>query len=618
MIVPMKKAVLITLDSRRKASVTALRDFGLLHLEVLEGRGERLEELKKQRDQIDRALFHLPPMDDEKKKKGRAVGEKSPASLETSLELARRVNRQLERIRELQEEVEKQRKERDRIQPWGDFNPADIDFLWKHGVELKLFHLSSDQAKKIPAGLNHYPIRTGKSESYIAVVDGQEKIPEDWKPFPLPETGLAECESVIEQRSKQIEHIREELNHLAASRPSLEHSLKELESEIAFETVLTGAHQDERIVYLQGFLPERKSDDLKELAASRGMGLVLDDPGPEDHVPTLVENPKAISIIQPVFDMLGTIPGYRERDISIFFLIFLSIFFAMIIGDAGYGIIFFIPALLGIRSGIRKQGKAPAAMVLLAVMGFATIVWGAVTGTWFGSQMLAELPPMKALTIPAVASFSKGDSSFVIKYICFILGTVHLSIAHIWNFISRFKNDRPRIRAFAQLGWLSMILGLFYLVLNLVLSAEQFPIPTYSLYMIFGGLGAVFIFGEQEGNFFKGIGKGIAGVLPTFLDSISAFSDIISYIRLFAVGLASVEIAKSFNSMASGLGNDVIGIIGGVLILLLGHGLNLAMGALSVVVHGVRLNMLEFSGHLGMEWTGVAYDPFKNKEGERT
>ena len=87
--------------------------------------------------------------------------------------------------------------------------------------------------------------------------------------------------------------------------------------------------------------------------------------------------------------------------------------------------------------------------------------------------------------------------------------------------------------------------------------------------------------------------------------------DIISYIRLFAVGLATVEIAKSFNGMAADMGSSVVGIVGAIIILALGHSLNLAMGALSVVVHGVRLNMLEFSGHLGMEWTGVEYNPLR-------
>ena len=102
--------------------------------------------------------------------------------------------------------------------------------------------------------------------------------------------------------------------------------------------------------------------------------------------------------------------------------------------------------------------------------------------------------------------------------------------------------------------------------------------------------------------------------MPTFLDSISAFSDVISYIRLFAVGLATVAVASSFNSMAAGLGTGVVGIIGSILILGFGHALNLAMAALSVVVHGVRLNVLEFSGHLGMEWTGEKYTPFKNRK----
>ncbi|MCG8481101.1 MAG: V-type ATP synthase subunit I, partial [Spirochaetales bacterium] len=133
-----------------------------------------------------------------------------------------------------------------------------------------------------------------------------------------------------------------------------------------------------------------------------------------------------------------------------------------------------------------------------------------------------------------------------------------------------------------------------------------------------GGLAAVFLFGsQQEGSgFFAGILRGLGGFITTALDGISAFSDIISYIRLYAVGLASLAIAEAFNGMAQGIGASMDGAVGAIaaaLVLFLGHTLNLAMGALSVVVHGVRLNMLEFSGHLGMEWTGVEYAPFKTR-----
>ena len=156
-----------------------------------------------------------------------------------------------------------------------------------------------------------------------------------------------------------------------------------------------------------------------------------------------------------------------------------------------------------------------------------------------------------------------------------------------------------------------MVLGIVYLVLSLVLDAEIYPMPEFALYMIGGGAILVVLFSKQSGNFLKGIVTGFGGLLTTFLDSIGAFADVISYIRLFAVGLATVEIAKSFNAMASEMGNGVMGIVGSVLILGFGHALNLAMGALSVVVHGIRLNMLEFSGHLGMEWTGTEYSPLR-------
>jgi V/A-type H+/Na+-transporting ATPase subunit I len=608
MIVPMKKAVLVTIESRKAISLEKLKHFGILHLEELKGEGERLEELRNTRDMVERAVYSLSP-DSEESGSG-------PASYEAALELARRVNRQLEKAREIQDELEKIGREKEKLSPWGDFDPDIIRDLAKSGIKLRLFQLSAAQAAKIDSKIRWFSIKSTKTERYAVIVDDESFKAIDsseWKEFPLPEKSLQELGKLTEERSSQLEHIRQELDHLAASRPRLLLLKDEIDDQIEFENVLTGMDRDESIVYLQGFLPEERCKELKEMTAANGIGLIIRDPSPEDRVPTLIKNPKSVSIIQPVFDMLGTVPGYHERDISIFFLVFLSIFFAMIIGDAGYGLIFFVPAILGIRSGKKKRGEAPPAMVLLAVMGFATIVWGTITGTWFGSEYLANLPPLKALTIPHLASFGDKESSELIKFICFVLGTVHLSIAHLWNFIKELKK-RPVIRAFAQLGWLSMVLGLYYLVLNLVISADQYPLPVYSMYMIFGGLAAVFIFGEQEGNFFKGVGKGVAGVLPTFLSSISAFSDIISYIRLFAVGLASVEIAKSFNSMASGLGNDVVGIIGAVLILLLGHSLNLAMGALSVVVHGVRLNMLEFSGHLGMEWTGVEYYPFRNKE----
>jgi V/A-type H+-transporting ATPase subunit I len=211
--------------------------------------------------------------------------------------------------------------------------------------------------------------------------------------------------------------------------------------------------------------------------------------------------------------------------------------------------------------------------------------------------------------VPALSSFNPRSGE-TFKIIFFTVGAVHISIAHLWSFLRQAK-EKPFIRSLAQLGWLNLVLGLYFLVLNLVISSEKFPVPDQAKWMIGGGLAAVIVFSRQEGRFLRGVAMGAANLLTTFLSSISAFADIISYIRLFAVGLAGIEISKSFNGIAASLGPGPIGLLAGGLILLFGHALNMAMGALSVVVHGVRLNMLEFSGHLGMEWSGKPYKPFK-------
>jgi V/A-type H+-transporting ATPase subunit I len=157
------------------------------------------------------------------------------------------------------------------------------------------------------------------------------------------------------------------------------------------------------------------------------------------------------------------------------------------------------------------------------------------------------------------------------------------------------------------------------MVLYLLLKVE---LPGFVLYFIGMGLALNIVFGEQNGgNFFANIGKGFAGSFQLVLKTISGFADIISYIRLFAVGFAGTMIAQIFNNMAlgSGLGEFGIGFIfklfAAVLILCLGHALNLALTSLSVLVHGVRLNLLEYAGnHLEMEWSGYAYNPFALKQ----
>ena len=161
----------------------------------------------------------------------------------------------------------------------------------------------------------------------------------------------------------------------------------------------------------------------------------------------------------------------------------------------------------------------------------------------------------------------------------------------------------------SNLGWAIAVVAMYLLALNLVIHDPIPLVPVFALIgvafvlvLLFGGMSPDLTFGQ-------GLKAGLANAFTDFLDTISCFGNVMSYIRLFAVGMAGVAISQSFNGIAAGMHGPLI--ILGVLVVLIGHALNIIMCFLSVVVHGVRLNVLEFSGQVGLEWTGLPYEPFK-------
>jgi V/A-type H+-transporting ATPase subunit I len=194
--------------------------------------------------------------------------------------------------------------------------------------------------------------------------------------------------------------------------------------------------------------------------------------------------------------------------------------------------------------------------------------------------------------------------------LCFTVGASHLILARLWNALCRL-NDRTCLSEF---GWAGILLFM-YLVTNSIVGIFD-AIPVWG-YWVFG-VSLVLVFGfTLKPSEFKTRGAEL-GMLP--LNIMSALGDIISYVRLFAVGLASVKVAENFNTMAFGLvsGEGAFWLkallsVGTLAILVVGHGLNLAMAGLSVLVHAVRLNTLEFSNHKGVSWAGFAYRPFRKR-----
>jgi V/A-type H+-transporting ATPase subunit I len=424
----------------------------------------------------------------------------------------------------------------------------------------------------------------------------------------------------------------------------LEKEVAVIEDDIRFEEALAELEQVEGvpselgISYLKGYVPAENVEKMKAAAAENSWALLSDEPASNDTPPTMLRNNPVARLIQPLLSFLGTVPGYREFDISPSYLLFFSIFFAMIFGDAAYGLLILaISAFFGIKF-LKKDGKMPDAIKLLILLASCTVVWGGINGAWFAipyenlpfflrsliippfnkTGPLVEFPlfMQQIFMLPAVVPVDEFKTRWCIQFLCFTLAVVQLA----WARTKQIKRFLPSLEAFAHVGWFLMMLGLYFVVLSMLL---RMPLPAFVPWLIGVGFAVVLVFSEQKGgNFFVNIGKGLSNSFSLFLKAVGCFADIISYIRLFAVGLAGGLIGQIFNSLAvpdDGFGGFGLGFIVklviAIVLLVFGHGLNLALTALSVIVHGVRLNLLEYAGnHLEMEWSGYEYRPFALKQ----
>ena len=606
MIVPMQKVTLFISDRHQEEALQELRKLGVLHVQHVKAPvSEDISQLEMALSDVEKSQLILSNI---------LPGEERQKDLGLSAEKA--VSEVLSYAAEKQQlltQIEEKKALLNWFEAWGKVSTQDIETLQEKGVFIRLYNTDKNLLKILPEGAFVEILQEEKNQVKIALISDSADIRLDIKEEFLPTEKYKAVTKELASLTVRTEDVDLRLQRLLESRDAIENYKSDLKNRLEFARVKSGMQDVDEILYLQGYCPEEKTEQLVKATEKQGWGLLSEEPELTDNPPTLLKMSKWTAIIKPVFDFLGTVPGYREYDISKYFLMFFALFVAMIIGDAGYGMIFLSLAIFAHYKSAKSGQPLALAIKLFYVLSMTTIAWGTITGNWFGAVQIAGLPFFKALTIPQIATFPEvfNNPEFTDKMsqnrtmlICFIIAITQLSLANIMNFINTF----PRLKSISHLGWAVMMAGLFLVVLNLVLGIA---IPDFTVPLIVGGLLAVILFMNQEPgvSFFKGALSGLGGAFNTFLNSISSFSNIISYIRLFAVGMASVAIASSFNGIAAPMMHG-FAFPAAILILLIGHGLNIVMGLLSVIVHGIRLNVLEFSGQLGMEWTGYEYKPF--------
>lgn len=603
MIAPMKRFTIVVTSHDIDSAPIYLRKLGIAHIEPLIGTGQHYLNLEQRKKDAELAQIILSSY----------RNKKDVSSAQSTLSAETLIARTIEAnsyITSSQDSIADAEKEFERIRSWGNFSLELFSNLKLQGIQFKLYEGLEKNLAEIPASVDYIRLAAPKGKVRIAVISAEE-IPSSFVEFRIPSETSNDLRNRIASEREKTKQVQAELTELSKSIEMVEKEIQRIDAEIKIETLRSGMPRDEELAYFSGYVPAREAEKLKKEAKKQRWALLIDDPSDEETPPTKIENPPAVSIIQPVFDFLGTVPNYREYDISAYFLVFFSLFFAMIFGDGGYGVLLLAGSLYMFAKS--KKQKAPIGEFnkLLFVLSLVTIIWGFATATWFAIPYTSLPPLLQKLSIPAISS-NNPDADTNIKIFCFILGMIQLSIAHLKN----IRRDFPDPKFLAQLGSLLMILGMFNLVLSLVIDSQRFPIPEWALALVGGGFLLVFLFGNWNGTLLGSLLEGLKGIIPTFLGMVSVFADITSYVRLWAVGLAGLAISQTVNGMAVGLlgpsGKIVSFIIGGVMglvLLFVGHALNIVMTVLSVIVHGIRLNVLEFSSHLGMEWSGYKYEP---------
>ena len=638
MILPMKKVSLIILGHEKSEMLKRLRKLGLLHIEISEGSGDRLSELHEQISLLESSIFIIG----EQAKKNSL--QKCEMDLD-ALSVARNVASLVEEKKSCQSEQIALNSEIQRFKNWDNVEPGKIKALVEKGVDISLYEIPKSEYVKLDDSVKTLSLGKTKSSVKCLIIksgmEGEDEAIELLNSYrlELPEISTLEIKQKIADCSDRIKAIDDKIASYSCYTESMKNEIKTLEKEIEFEVYSTGMAEeklstdgksDVSVSYFKGYIEAENLYKLKQAASENSWALLVEDPTEEDDVPTKLKNNKFVSLIYPLTDFLGTVPGYFEHDISGWFLAFILIFFGIIFGDGGYGLIVLAAAaVLIIKSLISKKG-VPSTFLLIGLFGLSTVIWGTLTCTWFGISA-DNLPQwLKSLSIPFISNvnadkiwypfWTNGQVGLTtaqnLQIFCFTLALIQLTVAHILGAL----RNRKSVKILGDIGSILQLLGMYYVVLSLVVNSGVFsfglvisgiPIGITAIACVGIGFCLSFVFSNYEGSIIKSILASLTNIVSVLLGVVNVFSDIVSYIRLWAVGLAGSAISATVNELAGPLLGHFMFMILAIVLLVFGHGLNMILNVLSVIVHGIRLNTLEFSSHLNMSWSGHKFKPFE-------
>nr|WP_321357570.1 V-type ATPase 116kDa subunit family protein [uncultured Draconibacterium sp.] len=593
MIVPMLKYTFLVFHREYEDFLIELNRLGLVHIverdvEFSEATTKKVTKL----NSYERAISFLQKIESETAEKPK----KNSAS-----EILQDLTEKQKELEELETRLESLTKAAQKALPWGDFSPELIEQLKTKGIRLQFYQTSKKKYNELEC---NFPVvivsETGSQVLFVYIKQNEENIEIDAEQLELPPLPYSAIEKQICETEERIKAIHQTFYSYANnSIYLLEEEKSSLIRSLEFDNVLrnTNKEAEDKLMILEGWVPQTKTPELNQFMKDNDAIYYSRKAKPDDKIPVLLSNNRFSKLFEPIGSMFS-LPDYAELDLTVFFAPFFMLFFGFCLGDAGYGLLFVIGG--GLYKLKAKQEFKPY-LSLIQFLGVATILFGAISGNFFGINLIET---DFALTEKIQHLFLNPDKMF---NLALILGGIQI----IFGLFIKAANQTKQFGfsyALATYGWLVILIGsIGYVLLS---GAGIIPKNKTILYGIIA-LGGFFIlfFSDPGVNVFARIGKGVWDVYSTVT---GIFGDLLSYIRLFALGLSSAILGFVINDIGLQIlgSSKILGPVFFVIFLLLGHTLNILISSLGSFVHPMRLTFVEFYKNAGFKGGGEEYKPF--------
>ena len=603
MITKMKKLTFLVYHKEYDAFLNNLRDLGVVHIaEKQQGMADNsaLQEKIRLSARLSATIKLLQNIKTEEK----VTDNSETVSASRGMQILDEVDELLNHKSSLQQQVLAYEKELAVLEPWGDFSPESIAKLRDSGYDIG-FYISTEanfNEDWIEAYNAMVINRVASKVYFITFTKTNQEIDLDVERIKLPDRSYGQTQELILNNKEELLRQEETLHNIARKDiPSLLAARKELNGEIEFDQVVlnTEPAAGEKLMLLQGWLPASEEDPIVAYLNSQSVYYDIKKPAPEDNVPIQLNNKGLFAWFEPICK-LYMLPKYNELDLTPFFAPFFMLFFGLCLGDSGYGLFLLLGVTL-YRLLAKNIGQTMKPILsLVQLLAASTFFCGMLTGTFFGANFYDLDWPFIQRMKQAIAM----DNNDMFQ-LSLLLGVIQI----LFGMILKAVNQAIQFGFKYAVGTIGWIILLVSVGLAAVLPAV-FPMGGTAHLVILAIAGAMILFyNSPDKNIFINFGLGL---WDSYNMVTGLLGDILSYVRLFALGLSGGILASVFNSLAVGMSPDnvIAGPIVMVLIFVIGHSINIFMNVLGAMVHPMRLTFVEFFKNSGYEGGGKEYKPF--------